>query len=330
MESWLRFEVHDDGSIRGSTYRVGEMAIYPQRDPDTDEPILCVGMSPAERIGLEITTSPYPYSEWVTLSQKVAHYFMSIPQTPRTSIHVHVDMAGEPWTKVRDLLLWVYALEAPLFRMASGGMTHRGERSYAGEANDHRYARPLSDPIGVTWGRSLGPLIRWNDLKNAKTASEFVAAWGRMDYYWSGQVPLSNYCPHRLHMVNLVSLYRRGTFEWRLFDGMYTHLPLLIELVYRMHQLAEQGTPDFDPMLLGSEPGIDAAWMSELLGMDCEQLWGVRWATGCQVHNRRSHYNDAPILSAVTQANPVLPISNHRNRDSGADAAFPLFARRND
>lgn len=331
LDTWLRYTLHDDGSIRSNTYRVGkDLAVYPQFAQD-GTPILCHGMSASERFGLEVATHPYSYSEMLLTAEKLSQWFKLIPQTPRTAIHVHVDVAGESWKYIQNILRWVYALEAPIFRLSCAGACHRGERDYGGESNDHRYARPLSNPIGITWGRRLGPLILWNNLMQARTASEFVAAWGRLDLFWPGSGPLNlpHYCPHRLHMVNLASVPRQGTFEWRVFDGLYEFIPQIVQLVASVHRLADQGEPDFAPILLGSDSAdrVELSWLSSLLDMDLSPLWGENWPKRCQMIHRRSHYNDAPTLYDFDHEPLRKLVVSGRRVDDGSDS-FVLFDRR--
>jgi hypothetical protein len=323
MENWLKFRVGDDGSLRDATYLAGDsLAVFPEMDSH-GRAILSVGMRPQRNFGLEIIIDPYPYSELQQLAQKIAHYLSCVPQNPRTSIHIHVDADGNTWKEVRRLLLWVRALEAVIFRVACGGDVHRGARAYNGEPNDHRYARPLSAPIGVhTSGGKVRPLIDWNGIKNATSASEMVAAWGRLDTYWNNG--FEHYMPHRLHMVNIASILRQGTIEWRVFDGLYRHFDQLLAVVYAVHQLAGAGDPDFD-FPLGSEPKIDAEWVSRLLDTDVSQLWGNNWQKPCIRPTPLSHYNNAPVLASVHEIN-VRQISNGRVRDSG-ESNFVLYHR---
>lgn len=320
--TWMNCHAHDDGSVRSRTWLAGTIPVYPQFDPQ-DEPILSAGMQPDQRYGLELVTEPYAYEEMLSLMQKAEIFFGDVPQTSRTSVHFHVDVSGEPWSYIRNVVRWVRALEAPLFRLACGGKEHRGARVHNNAPNDHRYARPLSMPIGITWGRKIAPLIDWNRLIDATTASEFASSWGRFDLFWGGG--LGHYCPHRLHMINFASVYRQGTLEWRIFDGLYGHLATLIQIVYGVHRLAQMGTPDFDDMDLGTKPSIDAQWMSRLLDADCERLWGDNWQKACTVPMLLSHYNDAPSLRTFTDI-PVNRIrASHGVDDSGDN--FPLYVR---
>lgn len=294
---------------------------------DDGEPILCQGMQRTEPIGLELVTTPYSYEDMLPIARKFAWFLGTIPETPRTSIHVHVDVAGEPWTYVQRVLRWVYALEAPLFRMSCGGNVHRGARSYRGALNDHMYARPLSNSIGTLWGKKNDHVINLQDLLTASTASELAAAWGRLDLYWGRERQLTHYSPHRLHMVNLASVPRQGTFEWRIFDGMFTRSAEIVELVYAVHKLAERGDPDFAPMTLGMKPNIDAEWMSNLLGIDCSILWGENWQQPCQLTAKPHHYqnSDVPNLATVAQM-AVNKIHNNVKYDDGS-AEFSLYVR---
>lgn len=322
---WLEYTTHDDGSVRGITYNAGNLSVYPQYD-NKGAAILSVGMQPGPRFGLELVTRPYEYGELLPLMDKAATVLSHLPQTSRTSVHIHVDVADQPWVYIRRVLLWAHALEAVLFRLACGGGVHRGARIHDGALNDHRYARPLSSSIAIDWSGTVKPLIVWNKLINATTASEFVAAWGRLDLFWNGGI--AHYCPHRLHMVNLASVLRQGTLEWRLFDGMYENLGNFARIVYAVHRLASQGEPDF-AYVLGCdalEPAIDHRWVSRLLDFDCEPMWGSNWQTACQDKALRSHYNDAPSLPPFS-ARGVAQINNRRIVDSGNDD-FSLFVRR--
>lgn len=320
---WLRFACHDDGSLRDKTYVAGDLAVFPQED-ERGLPILSAGMQLVKKnIGLEVVTEPYAYGELLGKMRKLSYYCASIPQSPRSSIHVHVDADGMTFEYIKNLLLWVHALEAPIFRISCGGGIHRGAREYQGAYNDHRYARPLSAPIGVSWGGiDLADLIIWQDIVSAATASELMAAWGRLDAFW--RQGFEHYWPHRLHMINISSILRQGTIEWRIFDGLYSYMDTIVEFVYRMHKLAERGAPDFE-FVLGSKPGIDAQWFSILLDMDISQLWGDNWQTGCKTPALRSHYQNAPELPRRNRL-PIMPISNGVVRDTGKPG-FVIFNR---
>ncbi len=324
---WLEFTTHDDGSVRGPTYTAGHLSVFPQHN-ELGRPILSAGMQAGPRYGLELVTRPYEYYEFLPLMDKAALVLSHLPQTSRTSVHIHVDVAGEPWTYVRNVLLWAHALEAILFRLSCGGGIHRGSREHEGTPNDHRYARPLSSPIAIDWEGTTKPLIVWNKLAKATTASEFVAAWGRLDLYWNAG--LAHYCPHRLHMLNLASVMRQGTLEWRLFDGLYEHLGSFARTVYAVHRLASEGEPDFS-YVLGCDaagPAVDHQWVSRLLDFDCEPMWGSNWQTACANKLLRSHYNDAPSLPAFASRG-VQTINNKRIVDSGS-SDFALFTRRDE
>lgn len=323
LENWLRFTTYNDGSLRDTTYIAGNIAVYPQED-ESGNPILSLGMREQNPYGLEIVTSPYPYTQFLPIMQKAAQFFGHIPQSSRASIHIHVDALHETWQEVRNVVLWARALEAVIYRLAAAGRVHRGCRSYQGVSNDHKFARPLSAPIGIHWGTRQKPLIDWDHLISAKSASEFVAAWGRLDIYWSNG--LEHYVPHRLHMLNIASLLRLGTVEWRIFDGIYQYIDLFVELVYRIHRLANSGqVPDFR-FDLGMKPPIDAAWVSKLLDMDVSMLWGENWQSGCLNTMPMSHYSNQPRLHTFTDVN-VQQIIVQGVRDHGAQD-FVLVAGR--
>lgn len=323
LEKWLQFSTYNDGSLRDATYIAGNIAVYPQED-ERGRPILSIGMREQNAYGLEIVTSPYPYAQFIPVMQKAAQFFGHIPQNSRASIHIHVDMLGETWREIRNVLIWAHALEAVIYRVASTGNIHRGCRSYQGAPNDHKFARPLSDPIGVYWHSRVKPLIDWPRLVAAETASEFLSAWGRLDASWS--IGMEHYVPHRLHMVNLTALMRQGTLEWRVFDGIYRYVDIFVEFVYRIHRLANSGQmPDF-VFPLGSSPEVDATWVSKLLDMDVSLVWGDNWQKGCTVRTPLSHYSNQPHLHTFTDL-PVQNIAVNGRRDTGEND-FVLISRR--
>lgn len=319
LNGWLRFHVYNDGSVRDTTYLAGTLPVFPQEDVNGD-PILSTGMRGQSPYGLEVITDPYTFEEFTPLSQKLAYFFSTTPQSPRTSIHVHVDADKETWRELQMLMRWAHALEAIIYRVACGGGQHRGERSHRGELNDHKFARPLSSPIGVNWTTGRGPLIQLDRLLNATTASEFVCAWGRLDAYWG--MGLEHYMPHRLHMINLASILRTGTIEWRVFDGLYAYFDVIVDFVYHIHALAgKMQSPDF-VFELGSVPNVDADWVSKLLDMDITPLWGENWQKSCVHRAPLSHYSSQSPLTMVKT--PAI-IHNGRKMDDGTDLFQPYI-----
>lgn len=312
---YIPFAIHDDGSTRGPTYvfEDGGLPIIPQR-LGNDKIIVCSGIKNVQNIGLEMVSSPMRYADLREPLLKLSDYLRFVPQTPRTSIHIHVDIANLPWTYVRNVLIWAYHLEAPLFRLACGGGVHRGERKYEGQFTDYRFCRPLSNPIAALWGMKEGPLILWDTLTKAANASEFVASWGRSDWFWSGLNSMPHYTGHRLHMINLVSALRYGTLEWRLFDAIYGYIHLFTDIVAAVHKLAYTGRqPEFEPMLLGTEPNVDQYHISEILGIDISPLWGKRWPKGCSSKPRHPHYGKIGLHPISKE--PVMHFGSDNGRD---------------
>jgi hypothetical protein len=297
--NYIPYSIHDDGSTRGEVYVLedGGLPIILQ-NPSGRSMVVPSGVRRVKDIGLEMVTEPIRYKDIREPLARLSADLRCIPQTPRTSVHVHVDISNIPWILCRNVLLWAYALEAPLFRLSCGGGFHRGERLYRKERTDYRFCRPLSMPIAALWGIKEGPLILWDDLVQAKTASEFVAAWGRADVYWSNSASLPHYIGHRLHMINLVAALRIGTLEWRLFDGVYGHLDSFVDIVMAIHRLAYEGPPDFEPMTLGSEPSVDQYDLTRMLNVDVSMLWGKRWPSGCKTEHLHPHYGKLALTHA--------------------------------
>jgi len=132
--------------------------------------------------------------------------------------------------------------------------------------------------------------------------------------------------PHRLHMINLASIIRQGTIEWRVFDGMYQYFDKFIELVYNIHALSAKGVPDVE-FLLGTQPKIDADWMSNLLDMDVGVLWGENWQIGCARNHPLSHYSARPTFHSLSSAS-LARISNINGRDDFSTTFVPYIRRK--
>lgn len=327
LVDWCRCEVHDDGSIRHDNYSIDGLSIVPLKSKRFGA-VYPSGAAAADHFGVEIVTSPYEYEEMRRHAERFAKFFGHLPTTPRASIHVHVDVIDKPWTYVRNLCHWFIALEAPLYRLSALGEEHRGQQMYNGAPQDHLYARPLTNSIGIRPSprRVHRPLVDYEALITAKTASEFVRAWGRLDKYW-GTLP--RYCPHRQHGLNIVPLQTLHTVEWRLFNGRYRYMPQVIDIVHAMHRLAERGAPTFEPMPLGTQPDISGKEIQAILGLDnLLPIWGRdrdkwRWVRGCDVHAMPSHYEGGryDILYAPTDEDTNI-IWNNNGQDDNSSEGF--------
>lgn len=301
---------HDDGSLRRESYLIANnVCVLPLQRDGRD--VVSYGMVPQRAYGLELVTSATKVKDIRERIPIVSRHYKHLPKDDTCSLHVHVDIADQPWRYVQRIFHWAYALEAVLFRLSCAGKLHRGI------TNDYQFCRPLSMPIGAIWGRARGPLILWNDFINATTSSQMAFAWGRTDLYYDEEWSIPHYVAHRYHMVNLMSCFRLGTFEWRLFDPLYEFFDLFFEVVIAVHKLAEKGSPEFQPMLLGTSPDITSDAVCELLGVDISPLWGDVWCPAPQRINPDAHTGGMTFNRAGA----------HTIRfDSGSDTD-PLFMR---
>lgn len=286
----FRFSIHDDGSTRGPTYTIGggELSVIPQMD-DKGRPITCSGMENGGQYGMELVT--YPETAKFILSESgpfLSAHLKHIKKTGRTSIHLHVDVADRPWVYIKNTILWARYLEAILFRLASGGESHRGEQ------NNYRFCRPLSNPIGAYWGQSrkMTGLINWDLFLRSSTLSEMLFSWGRLDQI-AAQGRGQHYIGHRLHMVNLASVIRQGTLEWRLFDALYGNINQFVQLTMAVHLLGASGPPpDLTFADLGDAPDLTCDQVSEIVKMDVSPMWGYRWQNAPESDHPAPHYNE--------------------------------------
>lgn len=315
LHDLLPIDIHDDGSLRKTSYLLGttQFCVLPITN-DAGYDVICSGMYQQRAYGLEIISKPLPVATAREKLPLLARHYKHLPKDNTCSFHLHVDIAGQPWRYVQRLFEWVYHLEAVLFRLSCAGKVHRGV------FNDYQYCRPLSNPIGAVWGRTRGPLILIEDLITAPTSSAMAFAWGRTDQYYAtddDRWSIPHYIAHRYHMVNLMSCFRIGTFEWRLFDPLYEYLDIFLDVVLAIHKLAYDSRPDFDPMLLGSRPGITMDEVSEILHLDIHRLWGEDWP---DVPTRK--FPDAHTGAMIF--NKALPITIPH--DTGRDID-PLYIR---
>lgn len=303
-----RFEIHDDGSIRNNNLAVDGVLILPMIV--NGRSIVPSGTSPVDRYGLELVTSPYDAPQMLQYAHEFAEVLCKVNDTSRASIHAHTGQRNKSWRKVQRMCKWFYHLEAPLYRLSGLNRKHRGTQPHNGEEQDYNYCRPLSNSIGLDFGsrRNHLPLIDIQKLFAANTASDFLAAWGRLDIYWNN---LQHWCPHRLHGINIVPMMTQGTVEYRIFNGVYKYLPDVVGIVDALDTLAEQGDPDFEPMLLGSEPNFTAEDMTRLLNWDVRHLWGWSWPRGCNVVALPSHYREGNMVVADFSQQEVVFIRNN-------------------
>jgi len=326
------FNIGDDGSLRGQTYTLGNVPIQPMSSKRSNK-ILPSGAVPAEVVGAELISEPTSYEKWLESAPLVAKLFGHLAVNPRSSIHTHTDFNGQSWRRIQNYISWFYHLEAPLYRLARMGQPqHRGVMYYEGTPNDHRYARPLSNPIGIPLHRrsSYVPCIDIAGVLSARSFSEMLAYWGRLDLYWN---QLGHYCPHRLHGLNIVSLTRHGTIELRLFNGWARYFPQAIDITYGLYKLSENPVPkDFDPMPLGIHPKCTLTDIAGLLDMSPESLrplWRIdgprEWVPGPEVRALAHHYsNDNSMWYKVDSSNPVnMVVNSLGQRDIGSDNFIP-------
>lgn len=309
--------VGDDGSTRTPTWFMGDIPVHnPGKLRSTS--VMPSGVRTGRSIGLEIITPPMEDETAYEFCQDIAFWYRDIRYDPRTSIHMHVGMEGRTWKEIRNLILWCAALEYPLYRMSAAGNTHRGE------TNSYKFCRPLSSPIYATFTDTLGhqPLVDIEALRNAKSASQMYAAWGRLDYF-SSERNLPHYSPHRLMGFNLYSTLRLGTFEWRIFDGRYRKIGYFYDLVKAVHALADEQEAPKECDTLKSSRHLSRDQVRDLFrGANfVDKLWGDDSHVGpCRpkVESLVHHYSGITIPS--TKRVSLCPVRSTSGReDTGAE-----------
>lgn len=337
--------IDDDRSVRGYPITVdragtlGKCNLIPA-NPYTEKFFQKrVALDRGFRIGAELVTRPLPYEEARILGNMIAEHFKHVPFTPEASIHIHVGMINRPWIEVYKVLLLFLYLEQGYYHLAAGGQKHRGEHHRRRfELNpiydDYRYCRPLSVPIAVRDASDADevlPCINVPALLTAKSATDLLVAWGRLDQMRT--VP--HYLPHRLMGLNLCSMMRLGTLEWRIFDPRYELLPYFIDLVVDSHRLA--AAMDVEQLRHLAYSGF---WMARIQDYKItkevfQDLFGNRpWLTklwsnepslqGVTDHLLLSHYDGQQRWVLDTEAEVSTCKNNLGEVDDGSDS-FILY-----
>lgn len=315
FNSGIRFTAHDDGSTRGPTFVLQGTDIPVILQQQNNMAIICSGIAPARNYGMELVSDVHTLGHVKKHIRKFVQHVRHIEKTPKTSIHLHVDIADRPWIYVKNTILWAHHLEAVLFRLSAGGDEHRGSQ------NNYKFCRPLSDPIGAYIGGmnvKHGPLIDWKKFVQSQSLTEMLASWGRLDWHCAMD-NLPHYIGHRLHLVNLIASVRQGTLEWRMFDALYGNLELFIRVIEGVHKLGAQGPPDnrIRQYSLGEDPDIECAEVSELLSVDVAPIWGYKWQSKPTSKWPEPHYGAVRLSS-----DPLFPYKY----DDGTDTC-PIYRR---
>jgi hypothetical protein len=182
--------------------------------------------------GLELKTRPLSDIKAAEVALELDKALKGIPYSPRASIHIHADYRNLPWVKVKDLILDFCKFEQEWYTISTLGIEHRGL------SNDFRYCRPLSSPIGVQVGDSIVPLFSMETLKEADTATNLAALWGRLDLVWKRN---RHYVPHRLHGLNITNLISTGSVEIRVFNAVYGRIHEALDIFQTFVYASLQG-----------------------------------------------------------------------------------------
>lgn len=316
LESSLEFlahNLHDDGSLRFTNYFVDDLPIVTRNQ----ELLVHRSGFGAQGMGLEIVTSVYEADELLPILIRLRDLIQHIPTHPRASVHIHMDVTEKPWIFVKSLCLCFYHLEAVLYRLSACGEKHRGELSFNGEYQDHKYARPLSAPIATQFRGRTKPLIDMKHLVGSKTATEFLASWGRLD------ITSGHYIAQRLHGINICPVVYQGSVELRIFNGCYRFLPEMLLIAQTLYDLAGKGDPLDMPLLLGGEYDVTAKDVCEIFNADLTSMWGKHWLRPIQDRNKLSHYRENTLVSGE-----IEPYRNNRREIDDGSEDFVLYRSR--
>lgn len=337
IPSDIGYEIHNDGSLRRGIEFYVRLDGFGVVDVIVEEGIDVPSFIDTRRpAGFELVIHKGELSiirdVLEVLSRKISHIDSDI----YSSIHFHLDVKGKPWVFIRDVLKWSYYLEAILYRLSCAGRVHRGESiesngysgyrsgyTYSGPSN-HRFARPLSNPIGAIDedGDAL-PLFDIENVLNSKSATEFLYRMGNLYYYAGG----TKYIPHRLHSVNICPVLYQGSVEFRLFDSIYRYLPQMMDVCVAIFELAENSSLEEkgieSPMVLGSEYEIGLEQVRSILNIDIPRgMWGERWVKGLVSNYPISHYGDFSLQQGRGRGSLI---ANNVDRLDTLDNSYSLF-----
>jgi len=128
----------------------------------------------------------------------------------RSSIHIHVNVGDQlNLVDLKSIIRWATRLESVFFRFGSYGRIHRGE------FNNFNYCRPITykGPLVFFTKNGYGQVLNTIDLLKSKSVSEFWDRYGDCINYGN-----KKYHPVRYHWINLFSIFRHGSLEFRVFN----------------------------------------------------------------------------------------------------------------
>jgi hypothetical protein len=118
-------------------------------------------------------------------------------------------------------------------------------------------------------------------------------------------------------------MQRQGTVEYRIFNGVYRYLSDIVAIVEGLDRLAESGSPDFEPMILGTTPAFTAEDMSRLLQYDVSHIWGWQWPRACQVRALPGHYQG--FTTIPSWQDEVVTVQNNLGMPDTKIDSFSFF-----
>lgn len=195
----------------------------------------------------------------------------------RTSIHVHVNATGMPLYAMLNMIRLGLWSEAAFYRIGCGPAgIHRGALD-----RDYGYCRPISapgPPLTMDEGGVLRPVFDSELLLNAKTINDILVGLGRYDKWGGGKYHESRYV-----WLNLLSLFIRGTVEFRLFN--FTYKPRYVRAwvhtcIAAVKEAFNPHLPELEYSPLGSMQFelanlIDGLALSDQTAYSLEDLWSM-------------------------------------------------------
>lgn len=329
----------DDGSLRTSVYTIGEYNVLNVENALIPIEHCSNYIVYVDGIGTEINTRAMGYTDAERFSRIIAKSIGHLPFMPECSIQIHVSVHEMPWKVIQNILILCYGLEHPIYRISAGGVPHRGmvyvynqyngyQRRRTNGILNHKYARPLSDPI-LTESEDgyLTSVIKTEGILKAKRATHLLQAFGEIHNGRTG-----HYNPARLHAINILPIFRFGTIEFRMFNNTYKHLPVFTKLVKALYDkaitlykekkdaLSEIRRVFGNEMLLYNRPPEEdedvLLKMEEFLEISIpRKVWGTEW-TSCN-ESQKHHYGGT--FSVRDTWRPLQDFNFVNNRDQEDD-----------
>lgn len=218
------FQVHRDGSSEIKAYFLPNNVIVNAHTPEAED--LFERKYVKETCGYELISSP------MDIDTAELTLYALLPQleangdflSERCATHIHVGGMKNLGFLKRELKLALW------FDEVFYSLAHVDGNRFRGYSNNAIYARPLINGPYFAYNRGYYQTLNWKKALNASDLYEFYACYGV-----NVENELPKYHPGRYFSINLYSIPRIGTVEFRHFNQTFN--PKIVSAITKLCQL---------------------------------------------------------------------------------------------